>query len=59
FYQGGEGNERVTALAVDSQERVYIGGVTQSEAGIATTGAQQATPAGLESAYVAMFRTDW
>ncbi|HVI02158.1 MAG TPA: hypothetical protein VM869_25770, partial [Enhygromyxa sp.] len=54
FYQGGEGNERVTALAVDSQERVYVGGVTQSEAGIATTGAQQATPAGLESAYVAM-----
>lgn len=40
-YYGGEGNEFRNGFALDSENNIYIGGYTYSEAGIATDGAYQ------------------
>jgi hypothetical protein len=59
FYQGGERGEQLGALAVGTDQRLYIGGTTQSDAGIATAGALRATLGGQQSAYVTMYRASW
>lgn len=59
FYQGGDGSDRVGALAIGSEQRIYIGGSTESTAGIATQNAPRATLPGPQGAYVTMVRASW
>jgi hypothetical protein len=58
-YYGGELSEHVGALAIDEQGRIYLGGHTQSETGIATPGAHQTEPGDYRTGFLAMFRSRW
>ncbi|MBW7913400.1 MAG: hypothetical protein H3C54_06820 [Taibaiella sp.] len=48
-YYGGSGREGYSAVAVNAQGDVYCAGQTSSTSGIATTGAHQASHAGVDS----------
>lgn len=58
IYYGGEGHDQVGAIAVDPNGSIYLGGSTQSETGVATTGAHQSEPGGYQSAFVAMLQSN-
>ncbi|MCC6369766.1 MAG: T9SS type A sorting domain-containing protein [Bacteroidia bacterium] len=54
-YFGGDGNDKASALVLDSFGKVYISGETTSTVGIATTGVHQYTYSGSTDAFVAKF----
>ncbi|RYD58421.1 MAG: T9SS type A sorting domain-containing protein [Sphingobacteriales bacterium] len=53
-YYGGTGDEEATSIAVDSNDNVYIGGMTKSFL-LSTTGAHQTAVGGVWDGFIAMF----
>ncbi len=54
-YFGGTGQDFISGIAIDSANRVYIVGTTDSNTGIATTGCYQPTIGGSWDIFVARF----
>jgi hypothetical protein len=54
-YYGGASDDQAISLALSASGNIYIGGVTNSSAGIASTGAYQATFGGLNDGFFAKF----
>ena len=54
-YYGGPGNDFGTVIEVDKTGRVFVGGTTGSNSGIATPGSHQATQGSVDDAFLVAF----
>jgi hypothetical protein len=56
-YYGGSGSDQSAGLATDGSGNVYLGGVTFSSSGIASSGAYKTSLSGTDDAFVAKFNS--
>jgi len=54
-YYGGDGPDNATGITVDASSNIYITGSTETDTGMATSGAYQTSNTGYEDAFIAKF----